>query len=242
MNIDEQKFPILSCMQSNLLNDNIIDFVKRQVHDEKAVKEIMSSAAIFKDRNLTVTYITQPLHQLFLDTSNFISLKSHLKNTPTGAGLLLLPETLFPDFRNVPDFAEADCDDYPIDAILFSWLNMNDHDKLSGSYDPEMAWENDADRQLYILPIYQDGTTQATGHFEMSNNDEIYGWEYSTSEGRGWYGKIHDYVMSFILSINLSNNDQIHSNQLEKLPKIATQTFLNTSNNLIEILEDCKKA
>lgn len=42
----------------------------------------------------------------------------------------------------------------------------------------------------------------------MICNNELYATEYSEQGGRCWYGKIHDYVMSFLIyqEINLENN------------------------------------
>ena len=42
----------------------------------------------------------------------------------------------------------------------------------------------------------------------MICNNELYATEYSEQGGRCWYGKIHDYVMSFLIyqEINLDNN------------------------------------
>lgn len=236
MNIDEKQFPILSCTQRNLLTEGIADFVTRQVPNINEQKEIMESADFFKDRNLTITYITPPLHKELLITANFLPAKKVLKDSPTGAGLLLLPETLYPDFTNVPEYVDVDNEDYPIDAILYSWLSINDHDKHSGDYNAEDPWEKDEDRELFILPVYQDGTTQATKRFEMTNNDEIYGWAYSSAEGRAWYGKIHDYVMSYILCATISNNRSGNVPAGTNIPRTNTETYLNCNGNLIEIL------
>jgi len=235
MDINEKDFPILSCVYDNQLGDRISEFVYTQVHDEAGIKEIMGSAAFFKHRHLNINYITNDLHNKLQTTSDFLPYKHLLKASVTGAGLLLLPEILYPDFSNVPDFAGADPEDYPIDAILYSWLSINDHEKHSGSFDTDMPWENDDDRELFILPIYQDGTTQATGRFEMTNNDEIYGWEYSTAEGRGWYGKVHDYVMSFILCL-IANTEQPHTSADKPKVVLNSESYLNNNSNLISVL------
>lgn len=239
MNINEEDFPVLGCMKGNVLTKEIIHFVNRQVPEEEEQKEIVESANFFHDRTLKINYISKSLHEQLLITSNFISAKKSLKDSPTGAGLLLLQDILYPDFTNVPDYVDIDSEDYPIDAILYSWLSTNDHDKLIGDFDEEDPWERDEDRQLFILPIYQDGTTQAAKHYEMTSNDDIYGWDYSNAEGRAWYGKIHDYVMSFLICYN-SSNKQIKDTFEEPNENLAlsfdSQTFLNKDSNLIEIL------
>ena len=236
MIINERKFPILSCMQRNMLTEGIANFVNRQVPDKNEQKEILESADFFKDRNLTITYITPRLHQELQITANFLPAKKILKDSATGAGVLLLPETLYPDFTNVPEYANVDSKDYPIDAILYSWLSINDHDKHFSNYNTEDPWEKDEDRELFILPVYQDGTTQATKRFEMTNNDELYGWPFSDTEGRAWYGKIHDYVMSYILCTT-DTNDKLNTISADvKIPHTSTQTYLNDNSNLIEIL------
>jgi hypothetical protein len=239
MNINVKDFPVLGCVQSNILTHEIIEFINRQVPDSAEQKELAESAAFFNGRSLRINYISQTFHKHLLNTSKFIKAKKFLKNSPTGAGLLLLPEVLYPDFTNVPDHVDVNSEDYPIDSILYSWLSINDHDKLAGDFDEEDPWEKEEDRQLFILPIYHDGTTQATKHFEMTSNDDIYGWEYSDSEGRAWYGKIHDYVMSFILCYNLTGQDSRQSNvdiDYNIAPQLSTQTHLNEEGNLIEII------
>jgi hypothetical protein len=239
MNINEKNFPILGCLQGNILTNEIIHFVNRQVPDQDEQKEIVESANFFYSRTLKINHISESLHKQLLLTSNFIHLRKLLKNSQTGAGLLLLPEILYPDFTNVPEYVDIDCEDYPIDAILYSWLSTNDHDKLMGDFDEQDPWDKDEDRQLFILPIYQDGTTQATKHYEMTSNDDIYGWEYSNAEGRAWYGKIHDYVMSFLIYYNINN--KYVKDAFEKLDEnlvlsFDSQTFLNKDSNLIEII------
>ena len=82
---------------------------------------------------------------------------------------------------------------------MYSRLSSNNHDKVDGSFKSEEAWEDDNGRTLFIVPICDHRITQATRQFDMTSCDEIFGWDYSESEGRAWYGKIHDLVMSFIL-------------------------------------------
>lgn len=241
MKLTEDKFPILGCVRNNILTDKIKEFVDKQVSDKKEQKEILDSAEIFKNKKLQINYISNSIHQKLLDTSNFIKAKSLLKKSPPTFGLLLLPETVYPNFTNVPEYVEVDSNEYPINAILYSWLSINEHDKITGDYDPEDPWDNEDDRQLLILPIYDDGTTQGTRQFEMVNNDEIYGWEYSDNECRAWYGKIHDYVMSFILFYNYTETETriLHGidSGKQRRAKLNDEKFLNSSPNDIEIID-----
>jgi len=269
MKLTEDKFPILSCVENNILSEKIQEFLDRQVPDKEEQKEMLSSFPFFVNKRLQINYISKSIHEKLLDTSNFIKAKDLLKGSPQTVGLLLLPETIYPDFTNVPDYVDADPEDYPINAILYSWLSMDEHDKISNKYtlndlkrrisegetapaganwdsliedleNPE-EWGNDVDRELLILPIYDDGTTQATKQYEMQNNDEIYGWEYSEQEGRSWYGKIHDYVMSFILFYNYTDTETkvlhgIDSGE-QRRAKLNGEKFLNASKNDIEIID-----
>lgn len=269
MKLTEDKFPILSCVENNILSEKLQEFLDRQVPDKEEQKEMLSSFPFFVNKRLQINYISKSIHEKLLDTSNFIKAKDLLKGSPQAVGLLLLPETIYPDFTNVPDYVDVDPEDYPINAILYSWLSMDEHDKISNKYtlndlkkrisegetppaganwdrliedleNPE-EWGNDVDRELLILPIYDDGTTQATKQYEMQNNDEIYGWEYSEQEGRSWYGKIHDYVMSFILFYNYTDTETnvlhgIDSGE-QRRAKLNGEKFLNSSKNDIEIID-----
>lgn len=270
MKLTEDKFPILSCVENNILSDKIHEFLDRQFPDQKEQKEMLSSFPFFVNKRLQINYISKSIHEKLLDTSNFIKAKNLLKRSPATVGLLLLPETIYPDFTNVPDYMNADPIDYPINTILYSWLNMDDHDKISNEYTlsdlkkrisegetpPQGAnwnnlieqlesgkegWGNNVDRELLIMPIYNDGTTQATKQHALQSNDEIYGWEYSEQEGRSWYGKIHDYVMSFILFYNYTDTETkiihgIDSGEQRRV-KLNGEKFINSSKNDIEIID-----
>lgn len=241
MKIDEKRFPILGCVENNILTPKIKEFVDRQVTDKSEQADILKSVNFFKDKKLQINYISNTIHEKLIDTSNFLKAKSLLKNSPKTVGLILLPTTIYPDFTNVPEYVDVNSEDYPINAILYSWLSMNEHDKLANSFDEEDPWENDEDRELLILPIFNDGTTQGTKFYEMTNPDEIYGWEYSESEGRAWYGKIHDYVMSFILFYNYTETETHIINGTDtgkaRRLKLNDEKFLNETNNNIEIID-----
>ncbi|MGV8134974.1 MAG: hypothetical protein AB2L20_07150 [Mangrovibacterium sp.] len=240
MKITEDKFPILGCVKNNILTEKISEFVDRQVSDKNVKKEILDSVKYFKNKKLQVNYITNPIHEIFLDTSKFIKAKELLKNSPPTVGLLLLPSTVFPDFTYVPDYVKVDREDYPINAILYSWQNINEHDKISGDSDPEDPWDEN-NRELLILPIYNAGTTQATKQLYMFSEDELYGVKPSEDETRFWYGNIHDYVMSFILFYNYTE-PKIKilygaDNGKQKRITMNNGKFLNLSENAIGMFD-----
>lgn len=242
MKLTEDKFPILSCIKKNFLTDKFREFVENQVPEKVSQENIIEGTRYFKDRYLQMNYISKSIHEKLSDTSNFIKAKELLKNSPKVTGLLLLPETIYPDFTNVPDYVDVNSNDYPINAILYSWLSWNDYDKMDDNLDDEDDEEYNSNRELFIIPIYNDGTTVGSKNsLEMMNNNEIYGKEYSEAEGRSWYGKIHDYVMSFILFYNYTETDTKILNGIDsgkqRRAKLNDEKYLNTSENEIEIVD-----
>jgi hypothetical protein len=268
MKINEDKFPILSCIENNVLSEKIQEFLDRQIPEKEEQKDIISSFPFLVNRSLQINYISKGIHEKLIETSNFIKAKELLKGSPTTTGLLLLPETIYPDFTNVPEYVDADSEDYPINAILYSWLTMDEHDKISNEWtlndlknrikagekppqgadwdglieqlENEEEWGNNEDRELLILPIYNEGTTQASSR-GIVNDDSMYGWEYSDQEDRCWYGKIHDYVMSFILFYNFTETETkvihgIDSGEQRRV-KLNGEKFINSSKNDIEIID-----
>lgn len=131
MKIDENKFPILGCIKSNKLTDKVFDMVDNSGYDEAGIVDIKSSLPFFVGRHVQVNYISSTIHEKLSETNNFIKAKSLLIDSPEMTGLLLLPQTILPDFTNVPEYVHADPNDYPINAILYSWLSSNNHDKIS---------------------------------------------------------------------------------------------------------------
>ncbi len=268
MKINEDKFPILSCIENNVLSEKIQEFLDRQIPEKEEQKDIISSFPFLINKSLQINYISKGIHEKLIETSNFIKAKELLKGSPTTTGLLLLPKTIYPDFTNVPEYVDADSEDYPINAILYSWLTMDEHDKISNEWtlndlnnrikagekprqgadwdglieqlENEEEWGNDEDRELLILPIYNEGTTQASSR-GIVNDDSMYGWEYSDQEDRCWYGKIHDYVMSFILFYNFTETETkvihgIDSGEQRRV-KLNGEKFINSSKNDIEIID-----
>ncbi len=239
---DENNFPFLDCFKNNNLTNQIYEMLQNSGYDKEGILSISESFDFFVNKNHSIIYIPQNIHEKLLDTNKFVKLKHKLKNSSEITGLLLLPEVIIPDFDNVPDYVDIDSNDYPINAILFSWLSYNNHDKISNKSQlenlerriksrekpPQGAdWnslmktlkENDIwdketnkNRSLLIIPVSFDRITQATNQYELTSNNEIYGWEYSESEGRAWYGKIHDYVMSFLIYKTELESDKINQN------------------------------
>ena len=240
MKLTESKFPILGCIKNNVLTDKIIELIANQVPDEKSQQSILDGIKYVENRNLQINYIAKSIHKKSLDTSNFIKAKDLLTGSPKVTGLLLLPETIYPDFTNVPDYVDFDDQDFPINAILYAWLNTDEFYEMDGDVIEEgEKWEEDS-RTLFIIPIYNDGTTiGSTNSFEMFGDDELYGSENSEAEGRSWYGKIHDYVMSFILFYNYTDTDTKILNGLDsanqRRAKLNDAKYLNSSQNEIEL-------
>lgn len=269
MKIDEKKFPILGCIKNNHLTADVLGMLDNSGYDDKGINSIKPSFDYFVNKHLQINYISSTIHDKLADTSNFVKAKTLLKNSPETTGLLLLPQTVLPDFTNVPDYAQAEPKDYPIDAILYSWLSANNHDRLSnkiklenlqqrikaGEKQPAGAdWEGlmkslqedegeweDEDRTLLIIPIHKDRITQGTDQYHMKGYENEYGWEYSEKEGRAWYGKIHDYVMSFILFYNFTEAEThiIHGTETgqSRRLKLNDEKFLNETPNNIEIID-----
>lgn len=240
MKIDKKRFPILGSLENNILTNKFQDFIDIQTTERDAQLDILKSVKFFKEKKLQINYISKTIHEKLIDTNNFVKAKNLLKNSPTTAGLILLPTTIYPDFTNVPEYVEVDSNDYPINAILYSWNSINEHDKITGDFDEEDPWDEN-DRELLILPIFDNGTTQGTKSYEMKSSNNSYGQEYSEQEGRAWYGKIHDYIMSFILFYNFTETEThiVHGMETGKSRrlKLNDEKFLNETKNDIEIID-----
>lgn len=197
-NVTESGYPILGYLDNNLLLDNIKDFIDFQTDIEKERIDIAESLKFFEKRSIQITALTSPVHDELVDSLNFVHLKSSLKYSLERTGLLLLPEVVLPDFTFLPDYIKISPFDYPIDGILYRWMDGIEYDKMSGIYDEEDPLSSEGDRELVILPIFQTGTTQASSFSQMHNHDDMYRWTYN-EDGREWYGNVLDYVMSFLL-------------------------------------------
>ena len=72
----------------------------------------------------------------------------------------------------------------------------------------------------------------------MTNNDDLYRWEYSESEGRAWYGNVLDYVMSFILFYNYEENKKLTTQDVRKRKfEINEEGRIDSHINKVEIIE-----
>lgn len=233
--INEGTFPILACMSDNIMTDAIQVMLEDSGFDDKGVASIQKSFVFFQEKTVNVNFVSPAAHRKLLETNNFIQAKSLLKNSVERTGLLLLPETIYPDFTNVPSYADADAGDCPINAILYSWLSMDRHDQLAGMFNSDEPWRNPEERILLIIPICDDRITQATDQFHMVSNDEIYGWNYSENEGRAWYGKIHDYVMSYFILDRMRSEAAILDNY--KPINYQMEYVDNPYGNTVKILD-----
>lgn len=207
--IDKNNFPILDCFKNNILTNQIHEMLHSSGYDKEGIASISESFKFFIGLKHKIDFIPIDIHEKCLDTKRFVSQKSKLLKSEQTVGLLLLPETILSDFSNVPDYVDVEIEDYPINAILFSWLSFDNHDKINGTFDTHGS---NYGRELLILPIDKHRITQATNQYELTSNNEIYGWEYSESEGRAWYGKIHDYVMSFLIYKTELESEEINQN------------------------------
>ena len=241
MIIDEKRFPILEYIVNNKLTNNVFQMFYNSGFDEIEVMDIKTSFDFFANSHLQINYITTAIHDKLIDTSNFINAKILLKNSEEITGLLLLPKIIHPDFKNVPDYIDVNANDYPIDAILYSWRSVDNHAKISGDFNEEDPWGNEKERTLLIIPFCDDRITQAANQYELTSNDEIYGWEYSAQEGRSWYGKIHDYVMSFLLLYNFTYSEMNINNDVDTVKsrqlRFDDEKFVTKTKNNIEIID-----
>lgn len=233
--INEQTFPILACFDHNVLNDSLQYILENSGYEEKSWSSIQESFVFFKNKTLEINYLSNGVHAQLFNPNNLEHAKSLLNNSPEITGLLLLPETIYSDFSQVPDYVEVEEANYPINAILFSWLTMDHHDQLTGNYDPEEPWYKPQDRALLILPICDDRITQATDQRHLISYSEEYGTPCREGSGREWYGKIHDYVMSYLINEQLRNQKSLHFNF--KTIKYQLEYVDNPYGNSIKIID-----
>ena len=224
-------YPILRYIDENELTSGIYRMLDDSGYDGKSILDIEKSFKFFAGRKMDINHISPDILSALEKTPKFIHDRTLLENTRERTGLLLLPGTILPDFSNVPTYAEADPRDYPIDAILYSWLSYNNHYSIAGTFDPEDIYRGEQGRSLLIIPICGDRITQATEQFCMTSNDEIYGWPYSENEGRHWYGQTHDMIMSLIL---VNSYCEIYDQIITDLP--AKRKMVNCNDNDIEMI------
>ncbi len=229
MTIDDIRFPVLNYLEYNKLIKVPDDILDNSGYDHKIKLFIRRSFDFFLNQEIKINHISQKIHEELQRTPNFIAEKKTLKEIGESTGLLLLPETIYPDFTHVPCFARLNSQNYPINAIFYSWLTFDNHDRISGTYTEEDARNNDQHKDLLIIPLYKNRITQATDTYFMINNDDLYGDKYNTNH-RQWYGKIHDYVMSFLLLDNTIKNEK----QVEETAKLKLnyQKVIYDKNNI----------
>lgn len=206
MKINNITFPILDCIENNHLTDKIYSLLGGSGYEDDGIANIIRSLPAFFNENLIIDCISKEVHEQLLETSSFLKAKVMLQDSDELTGLLLLPDTIYADFSNVPDYVDVNTEDHPINVIFYTWTSFDNLQKRLGTFEEERG--DDKGRDILIIPIHNNKITQATSQYHMICNDELYGTEYSEQEGRCWYGKIHDYVMSFIIyqEINLNNN------------------------------------
>ncbi len=228
------QFPVSSYLENNKLikiPDNILD---NSGYAHKVKLLIRRSFDFFLDQEIRINYISPVIHEKLTHTSNLITLKRILKETNESTGLLILPETIYPDFTHVKDFTKKVNNlDYPINAIFYSWLTFDNHDKICGTYSDEEAKNDTKNKDLLIIPLHNQRITQATDTYFLINNDDLYGEKYNANH-RQWYGKILDYVMSFLILDNITNNE----NHIEEpgIPKLIYQK-VEYDQNKIEFVQ-----
>lgn len=206
MKINKNDFPILECIENNYLTDKIYSFLGSSGYEVDGITDIMKSLRAFFYGNIKIDCVSTVIHEQLLETPNFLKAKVMLQDSDEATGLLLLHDTIYSDLSNVPEYVDVNTEDYPISAIFYTWTSFDNLQKRLGTFEEE--WGDDKGREILIIPIHNNKITQATSQYHMICNDELYGTEYSEKEGRCWYGKIHDYVMSFLIyqEINLENN------------------------------------
>jgi len=209
--INERTYPILACLDHNILNESLQYVLENSGYEEKSCQSIQDSFIFFEKRTIEINYLSTALHQKLFQSTYLEPYKSLLDNSPESTGLLLLPETIYSDFSQVPDYVDVDETDYPINAILYSWLPIDDHDRLAENFDDQEPWHKPQDRALLILPVCDDRITQATDQRHLISYSEEYRMPCREGSGREWYGKIHDYVMSYLISERLRNQKSLHS-------------------------------
>jgi hypothetical protein len=262
MKLDEKRFPILAKIENNKLT-------KEGIEKLEIDRELKNHFGFFQDKTLQINYISSTIHEKLSEKSNFIKAKSLLANSKEATGLILLPNTIYPDFSQVQEYGNPNEKDYPIDAIFYSWLSANNHDRISdiikirdlqkridnGEKEPKGAdwrsiiestkneeydWDEER-RTLFILPMNKERISTANDDFALISEDEMYGENYTEQAGEDYYGKIHDYVMSFLLFYNFTETETqiIHGKDTGKQRRIKLndEKFVNDSKNEIEIID-----
>lgn len=164
-------YPILKYVDNNELTRGIYHMLKHSGYSEEGITDIEKNFKFFAGRQININHISLEVLDALEITSNFIRDRTLLEGSKERTGLLLLPKTILPNFDNVPEYAEADPADYPINVVLYSWLSFNNHDVINDTFDPEDSHRGEEGRSLVIIPTCDDRITQATDGYHMTSND-----------------------------------------------------------------------
>jgi hypothetical protein len=224
-----ENYPILKFIEDNRLKW-LNEMLEDSGYDEDGIKSISENFKYFEDKPIQAYFISKSIHKYLLNTNKFINDKILLTDTSEETGIIILPETLYPNFDEVPRYVEIEPNEYPINAIAYSWLAHSNHCIIDGDCDDEDLLNN-KDKTLVILPFFNNKITQATSCNHMIDYDESFGTERYHGSGREWYGTVTDYVMSFILANNNRNSyDYLISG--DKLNRVS----IGFNNSKVEII------
>lgn len=224
MKIDSVQFPILNFIDNNYLNPDIIeDLLYDSGYGDEAIESIGESFNLFLDVKLKIDLVSKEILNKLLKPSDYLKAKILLSNSDEIRGLLLLPETIYPNFDNVPKDEDVKAEDYPINGIFYSWLSPANYEKFSGENWGYSGFnkEENYSRLLNIIPIHNDKVTQAASVAVMESGNSDFSEEYRGdliyTEDRSWYGNIFDYIMAFILhqeiELDMKSKVQIDENK-----------------------------
>lgn len=232
------KYPLLNLIHKNKFIDDSINSLIDFSTSEEQYLEIVKVWKFFERQNLQLTWLDNDIMGYIIDLENIREFAPLLKSSPQETGVIFLNNPIYPIFSEVPEYITgANSRDYPVNTIVYSWLDSNEHSKLMDFYDPEDPYPPN-DRDLLILPFFENTLTLMSGIIDVTSPIETYGWKYEMSEGRGWYGNILDFVMSYIIFYN-------YLDDLEKpLPKTTNlvhhRTLMTTGTNKFEIIQKLK--
>lgn len=234
-NLTTLKYPLLSLIENNCLAEDSIESLINFSVNKDQYREASKVWNFFEKKRLQLTFLDNDIAGYLIDVEHLRSKAQLLKSSPPESGVILLDNPIYPVFSEIPEYVtDADARNHPINAIIYSWVNSDDYEKFMDYYDPEDPNPPD-DRDLLILPFYEDTLTLCASIFDVTSPDEIYGWKYEMAEGRGWYGNILDFVMSYIIFYNYLDDFE---NPLPGNSKLLHQrTSRMAGTNKIEIID-----
>ncbi|KYG85464.1 hypothetical protein AWW67_15140 [Roseivirga seohaensis] len=232
------KHPLLNFIHNNQFMDDTIKSLTHFTTCFEQHSEIVKVWKFFEHRDLQLAWLDNHISGYLIDVENLKDKAQLLKSSPQETGVIFLNNPIYPVFSEVPEYIkDINAQNYPVNTIVYSWLDSDEHSKLQGYYDPK-APNPPNDRDLLILPFFENTLTLMSDIFHVTSPDEIYGWEYEMAEGRGWYGNILDFVMSYIIFYN-------YFDDLETpLPRTSNfhhdRTLMTSGSNKIEIFQRLK--